>query len=226
VERWAFGLDLGQVTDYAALSLIAEHTTALRDGRRVPLPEPIHDVPYLYRWKLGTSYTKIIASTVNRVREVLARERGVAVHLVVDGTGVGRGVVDGLAEALRGVDAELVAVIITSGNAPRFDLREDGAQEWHVPKKDLVGAAQVLLQDGRLNVARELREAATLTEELKNFRMKFTASANAQYEAWRDGDHDDLVLAVALPCWALLYGCLGTPFEAAVGGSRPFIDPR
>lgn len=217
LNRFALGLDLGQVTDYAALSLIHE---------RPARPEPIHDVPYLYRWQLGTSYTKVADATIGRAKAVLARERGAAVYLVVDGTGVGRGVVDMIAEKLAGVDVEMIVIIITSGNAPRFDVRDDGHQEWHVPKKDLVGAAQVLLQDGRLNVSPRLAEAQTLTEELKNFRMKITTSANMQYEAHREGDHDDLVLAVALPCWSLLHGPLGQPFAAAVGGTRPRIDPR
>lgn len=231
MDRWAFGLDLGQVTDYAALALVHERAptsaeiAALPEARRRN-PELAHDIPYLYRWPLGTSYTRVIAATVARVRGVLARESGARACLIVDGTGVGRGVVDGLAEALVAVPAEMVAVIITSGTQPRFDLRPDGNQEWHVPKKDLVGAAQVLLQDGRLNVSPKLGEARTLTEELKNFRMKFTASANAQYEAWRDGDHDDLVLAVALPCWALLFGPLGEPFAAAVGGPRKEVEIR
>jgi hypothetical protein len=230
-DRWCLGLDLGQVTDYAALALVHERAptpeeiAALPEARR-RTPEPVHDIPYLHRWPLGTSYTRVIAATVARVRGVLAREIGARVWLIVDGTGVGRGVVDGLAEALTDVPAEMVAVIITSGTQPRFDLRPDGNQEWHVPKKDLIGAAQVLLQDGRLHVARGLAEAQTLTEELKNFRMKITASANAQYEAWREGDHDDLVLAVAMPCWALLHGPLGEPFAAAAGGTRKTVDIR
>jgi hypothetical protein len=28
------------------------------------------------------------------------------------------------------------------------------------------------------------------------------STAHDSYEAWREGDHDDLVLSVALACWA------------------------
>ncbi len=28
------------------------------------------------------------------------------------------------------------------------------------------------------------------------------ATAHDSYEAWREGDHDDLVLSVAMACWA------------------------
>lgn len=215
MDRWAFGLDLGQTTDFSALSLIHE-----RQGGETPR----HDVPALRRWPLGTAYTAIVADVVKLLRAVLRRERGALVYLVVDGTGVGRPVVDLLAAALADLDCELIAVMITAGNAPSFGLRDDGAQEWHVPKSFLVSAVQILLQDGRLNIARGLPEAVTLQEELKNFRMKFTKAANAMYEAWRDGDHDDLVLCVALPVWALMHGPLGEPFQAATGGALPTVE--
>jgi hypothetical protein len=31
--------------------------------------------------------------------------------------------------------------------------------------------------------------------------VKITAAANETFAAWREGAHDDLVLAVALACW-------------------------
>jgi hypothetical protein len=210
--RIALGLDLGQAQDYSALSLIFE---------RLGGAEPSYDVPSLYRWQLGTGYPTIVGDVVKRVATVRRRERGATIALVVDGTGVGRPVVDMLAEKLAHLDVELIAVMITAGHQATFGLRDDGAQEWHVPKRELVSAMQILLQGERLRIAKTLPEAATLEAELKNFRMKFTQSANAQYEAWREGDHDDLVLGTALPCWALLHGPLGQEFAAAVGGVVP-----
>ena len=32
-------------------------------------------------------------------------------------------------------------------------------------------------------------------------RVRVTSSGNEQYGAWREGEHDDLVFAVALACW-------------------------
>jgi hypothetical protein len=64
-----------------------------------------------------------------------------------------------------------------------------------------VSNLQVLFQAGRLRVAEGLPEARTLINELINFRVKITANAHDTYEAWREGTHDDLVLAVALACW-------------------------
>jgi hypothetical protein len=52
-----------------------------------------------------------------------------------------------------------------------------------------------------LKVARNLPEAELLARELLNFQVKITATAHDTYGAWREGTHDDLVLAVALVCW-------------------------
>ena len=43
-----------------------------------------------------------------------------------------------------------------------------------------------------------LREVAILIRELETFRVKITEAANETFGAWREGQHDDLLLAVAL----------------------------
>lgn len=71
-----------------------------------------------------------------------------------------------------------------------------------MPKRDLVSTLQVLFQSGRLKVAGGLKLAPVLVEELLNFKVKINVkTAHDSYEAWREGIHDDLVLAVALACW-------------------------
>jgi len=51
-------------------------------------------------------------------------------------------------------------------------------------------------------VAEGLKLWPALREELLNFRRKINLkTAHDSYEHWRDSDHDDLVLAVALACW-------------------------
>jgi hypothetical protein len=92
--------------------------------------------------------------------------------------------------------ATIRPITITAGH----EVVPDGAG-WHVPKKELVSALQVLLQSRRLQVARLLPMASVLVKELEAFRVKITASANETFEAWRERDHDDMVLAVALAAW-------------------------
>ena len=41
-----------------------------------------------------------------------------------------------------------------------------------------------------------------LLREMTEMRVKMTGSGRERFGAWREGEHDDLVLAVALACWA------------------------
>ena len=42
-----------------------------------------------------------------------------------------------------------------------------------------------------------------LIKEMQEMRVKVTAAGNEQYGSWREGEHDDLVLAVGLGAWWL-----------------------
>jgi hypothetical protein len=53
---------------------------------------------------------------------------------------------------------------------------------------------------GRLRIAPGLAEAATLTKELADYPVKISASGHDTFNA-REGQHDDLVLAVSTACW-------------------------
>ena len=72
---------------------------------------------------------------------------------------------------------------------------------YNVPKRELVSNLAIQFQSERLKIARNLPEAAQLVEELQNFKMKITLAGNDTYEAWRESDHDDLVLAAAMAAW-------------------------
>lgn len=199
MSDFTMGLDLGQANDYTALCALeridrgpgepAGHVRLARDMQREEAPDTVYHLRHLERFKLGTPYPAI----VKRVTELLATPplRGQAA-LVVDATGVGAAVVD----LLRGAGLSPVAVTITAGERAE---RVDGG--WRVPKRDLVGVLQVLFQGKRLLIAESLPEALTLTKELLSFQVKITAAAHDVYGAWREGAHDDLVLAVALACW-------------------------
>lgn len=75
---------------------------------------------------------------------------------------------------------------------------------FRVAKKQLVSVLQVVLQwvPGRLRIDPSLRHAKLLVDELTTFSVKISQdSGNESYESWREKDHDDLVLSVALPLW-------------------------
>lgn len=182
MARFIAGLDLGQAQDYTALVVVER----LREGEGTA-----YHVRHLQRFDLGTPYTQIAAE----VGALLERPplRG-CTALVVDATGVGAPVVEML--GARGLAP--TPVWITA--AERAEPAPGGG--WRVPKRDLVGQLQVLLQSGRLKVAAALPEAGRLVEELLGFSLRFTPAGRDVYTAWREGAHDDLVLALALACWA------------------------
>ena len=60
-----------------------------------------------------------------------------------------------------------------------------------------MSTVQKVLSSGLLSVNRTLAEAETLRAELRDFRVRTTKSAQETYEA-REGQHDDLVLALAV----------------------------
>jgi hypothetical protein len=151
-------------------------------------------VPRLERLPLGTPYTDVVKRVVGLPRTPPLP----GCTLAVEQTGVGRAVVDLLQEALQGkVTCTFALVTITAGHA----VTPGGGLGLHVPKKELVGMLQVLLQNRRLHVAGGLPDAPVLVRELENFRVRITAAANETFEAWRENAHDDLVLAVALAAW-------------------------
>ncbi len=67
---------------------------------------------------------------------------------------------------------------------------------------------------GTLKIAASLDHARLLLQELVNFQAKITDAANVVTGAWREGAHDDLVLALALALW---YEPLGNSAVGAFG---------
>ncbi len=207
------GVDLGQTNDYTALCVTERAYVPVgrlvdgsyrdhRAGRTVRAArQPVgveYRVRHLERPPLGTPYPDV----VERVIEV-CKAVGGKPALCVDQTGVGRPVVDALRRRLveegksTGLKVALIPVTITGGDA--MSRVPDG---YRVPKRDLVSSALVAMQNGTLKIAEALALRDVLTKELLNFKVRISiSSAHDSYEAWREGDHDDLVLALSLTTW-------------------------
>src|SRR5262249_4351216 len=101
----------------------------------------------------------------------------------------------------------LMAVCLTGGEAA---AHKGPNGVWRVPKKDLVGALQVVLGDRRLSVNPKLPGADVLARQLRDLQVKITKSANETFEA-RAGAKDDLAVALALALWAAERCCGAIP---------------
>jgi hypothetical protein len=186
------GLDLGQAADYTALSaleIVREQVEA--DSQGNPQFDTYYDVRHLQRFELNMSYPEIVKRVVKMLETPQLKDQYM---LVPDATGVGRPVVD----LFRGEKVRTTPVCITFGNHENYNI-ETGY--WDVPKKELVSNLQVLFGNHRLRFANNLKDKDVVTKELINFKIKITKKGNDTYEAWREGDHDDLVLSIAIAAW-------------------------
>jgi hypothetical protein len=185
-DFFVVGLDLGQSADYTALAV--DHITHRPDLDRPGKWCRIHNIRHLQRWQLRTSYMDI----ADDLGKLLRHLPGAA--LAADKTGVGGACIDIFRSAK--LPCRLVPVLITGGHQTTRD-----GNEWHVPKKELVSAVQSALQQRRFSWS-DLPLTKVLRKEMETFRVKVSAATgNETFEAWRERDHDDLVLAVALAVW-------------------------
>lgn len=194
-------LDLGQLADYSALAILRrvdppvwEETSSTvgrlvwRERRLAQDPPPVTwHLVHLERWR-GRAYTAVIDAVKKRLDAL-----GEGVTLCLDYTGVGVPCFDMARE--RGLTP--YGITIHGGDR----VTREG-QVYHVPKRDLVGTVQIMLQNGTLRIAENLPERETLQRELGEFRVKIDpATAHDTYSSWREKAHDDLVLSVALAAW-------------------------
>ena len=90
-----------------------------------------------------------------------------------------------------------VRITITGGD----QVMRVSDQEYRVPKRDLVSVPQVALQNHVLRIGKSVPFADLLIRELLAFRFKISLSGHDTYEAWREAEHDDLVLALSIASW-------------------------
>jgi hypothetical protein len=193
------GLDLGQKQDYTAVAVVEKEERGIEE-------KPMLYLRHLERYALATPYGEQMDRVAALVQKIKGRGRFARPQhphlianpprqpeLIADATGVGLGVI----EMLKDRGLEYRAVTITSGN-----VQSRSAGIYHVPKRELVSRAVAPFEGKRLKIARGMRLIPELVKELETFKVKVNIrTAHDSYEAWRETDHDDLVLALALACW-------------------------
>jgi hypothetical protein len=179
------GVDLGKTRDHTAIAVVTYTTTGYG-----PNVNKYLDVRGLERVPLGTPYPEVVERL-----ERLVRGLG-ACCLVVDATGVGAPVVDSIRRSRVG--CEVCAVTITGGEQASSGMM---GNRWNVPKQDLLSGLQVLLEGGELRIASRLKEADRLARELMDVTVTPRPSGKMRMGADGCGQHDDLVIALALGCW-------------------------
>ena len=100
-----------------------------------------------------------------------------------------------MVDAIREQGLEPIPVSITSGKRVR---RANGMV--YVPKREFLRGLVTAFENERLKIAKGLPLAEAFIGELQAFRLRLTIRGHDTYAA-RSGEHDDLVLVVALAVW-------------------------
>ncbi len=187
ISTFFISADLGQTTDYTAISI----TERISGGVNAYGFLNTFHLRHIERPARGTEYPEIIDRMIEIYRSPELEKKYKAV--VIDLTGLGRPVYDMMRKV--GFHESLYAISITGGNVVTHDRRI-----FNVPKRDLITNLQILFQNGTLQIAKGLKEADALVEELTNFQTKISDTGMDTYGA-RSGAHDDIVLSVAMDAW-------------------------
>jgi hypothetical protein len=194
--RHFVGLDLGPAGEMTGLAVIQR--PRVHPSHPLAQRRPAHTLIHLQRFTLATPYPEII----DQVEKLLRTPPLPGSVFAVDHTGVGRQVLRLFKDSLaQRVTCQFVPVMIGVG------LRAESVAGVgiFIPRQELVGTLQVLMQTRRIVFPATLSHVQTLVKELGTFRAKPPTLAAAEkadpVAAWREGPHDDLVLAVALAAW-------------------------
>jgi hypothetical protein len=200
------GVDVGQMVDFSALAVVERiqpelprhpHEVAPDDKRSLQeltqRPLARYVVRHLQRFPLHTSYPDMVNRVVTLFHqpEVERQQR----TLLVDATGVGRGITD----MFKVANVPLKAITIHGG----FRTTSEG-NEWHVPKRELVGALRKLSQERpvRLALGERLPFIQEIMAEMETFVAKINPdTGHESFLQWREQEHDDLILSLAMACW-------------------------
>ena len=180
-------LSLGTVAEPSALVMVQPRTEFSQSGgeRWARDSKNYFDVTWIERFPAGRPIPAVVA----RACELISDKRLADNYpLLLDITSTGAAP----ARAFEGRGIYPVLVDLTNTAAA-----EQSGSAMRVPLRDVIGAAQVVLQTARLKVASELELAGTLVADL----TAFDAKPVARNMDLRGGRNADLVFALAVALW-------------------------
>lgn len=191
------GVDLGKMRDPSAIVVVEELERIFGPTDANSMQDNVRGLESVYRVRhaslcaLGTPYREV----VDEVAQLVYRPELRRAQIVFDETGVGVGVADIVRERYNR-DPRMwhrpIGITITAGTS---------ATRRRVSKSNLVSNLLGLAERGRLEIPDDLPLADKLRQELRDFTLKYTGAGNAKFEADKESQHDDLVMALALALW-------------------------
>jgi len=210
MNEYAVLVDLAKKRDFTAIVVMKDSPQIALGHELLKQPDKVvhyYDIVYISQ-RQGMRYHSIVRD----IEELMQRANLVEnADLIVDGTGVGEGVVEIMRE--QGL---YPIPIITTGSGSVREVYADAAEifpsihklkmrtlkEIHVPKADLVAAGQLLIQQERVRVAAGLQWAEEARKQFKAFRGKINERTKHKvFEAETEEEHDDIVICYLMGAW-------------------------
>lgn len=124
---------------------------------------------------------------------------------IIDGTGIGEAVYD----IYTSVGLDPLKIIFTSGETVSVEQKREKPSQrfgtvsgYKVPKVDMVSAAQVVFQQGRIRFAEDIEYRDECFQQLQAFVGKVNEKThNVKYENLTDEIHDDFVVNILMASW-------------------------
>jgi hypothetical protein len=214
MREYVLSIDLAKRRDFFGIMV-------LKDFPRVEAGNSLLDgssrVIHVYEIKAIEKYQNVdYTDMVDRIETIMNhRELRNNADLLVDGTGVGEPVL----EMIRRRGLYPIPFLFHGGDNCKWEYQTMGEifkgppgqlagarvlKEIRVPKKDLVSAGSILLQQDRVRLAPG-RWGEEFRKQLLKFRGKVNEnSKRTAYEADREADHDDLIVCYLMGAWWFL----------------------
>ena len=185
---YLIGLDLGQVNDFTALAVVERPVAGAARLRSRFIRFGICSA-----WPLGMPYPQIVPAVARLATG--AHWRAVTrLWWLIRRASAGPSWTCSVSTLVR---VPIVPVTITAGKQRTATWTARACAEERVGHLSSVVVAKPTSQSG----PKDCLMLRSLVRELLDFRVKITVAANETFGTWREGQHDDLVLAVALACW-------------------------
>jgi hypothetical protein len=107
---------------------------------------------------------------------------------------------------MRATNVSLTRESTSPGEEERSQHKPDRRRPWGAEARPR-GPGRGVFAERQLKIGRAHEHSSLIEAELRNFKMKQNISTgHVTYEAWRERDHDDLVLALCVAVFAAEYG--------------------
>lgn len=211
LNEFTISIDIAKKSDYTGIQIYKKIPTIIKGSQLLDQKDmqvSSFGIIYMDMFQ-GLKYEDIC----DRILKIATLDQFLGrTDIILDGTGVGEAVVDGLRER----KLKPYPIVFTNGNKVNevydknslvFGSGKGGfgsmnvLKQLNVPKKDMVDAAVLLLQQNRVKMGKFLKFKEEFLKQLSGFKGKINDKNNKRFEAETENLHDDLVSCFLMFAW-------------------------